>query len=206
MKKFLLHPATAIALFSVMMCFVTSFSSCSGSSSGRKDLVKALFSDYTAEVEFLFECDGNSVAGTARVTRDENVRFEITAPDPYTGISVASDASGRSSLLSISYSGIKSEVPKDLLDRLSLAMTLFSDEIACEAENLPTKAFSACEELYTVEGLGEIQPWKTEFTAGTVNYIIVYDSVTGYPLDLCAENEGNALEVKIRKIKTAAQP
>ena len=74
MKKFLLRPATAIALFSVMMCFVMSFSSCTGSSNGRKDLVKALFSDYTAEVEFLFECDGNSVAGTARVTRDENVR------------------------------------------------------------------------------------------------------------------------------------
>ena len=179
--------------------------SCSSQENGKKAFTKTLFSDYIADAEFLFECDGASVAGTARITRDDNIRIDITAPDPYAGISVETDASEQSSIISISYSGIKADISKIMLDKINLALTLFSDTAAAAAEKTPASDFVRCEEVYTVEGLGETDAYRVEFTLGDTQYIYVYDSITGTPLDLCAKNSGSVVEVKMKKFKAAEQ-
>lgn len=176
---------------------------CGGAPNGKKAFTDALFAAYMADVEFLFEYDGTSVAGTARVTRDDNIRIDITAPDPFTGISVQSDAADRSSIVSISYSGIKADISKSVLEKINLVLTLFSDSVAGAVEKTPAASFLPCEEVYAIEGLSSTQAYKVEFTVGDIRYLCVYDRVTGTPLDLCAESGGSAVEVKIKKFKAA---
>lgn len=168
---------------------------------GKKNLCTTLFSPYVAEIEFVFEKDGESVAGTAHVTRSDTVRIDITSPDPFTGVSAEMGADDRTDIISLSYSGIKAELPKHALDKLDLMLSLFADSVAAAVEKTPGSAFVPCEEVYAVEGLGEIEAYQTEFLCGDIRYILVYDSVTGTPLDICAEYDGSAAEVKIKKFK-----
>lgn len=189
------RPALLMALCALLFC------SCADARAGKKELIGALFSAYTADVEFLFECDGESLSGTARVTKGDDIRIDITAPDPYAGISVQSDADDRSSVISLSYSGIRAELSKSVLDRLNLVLTVFSDAVAAELEKTASSAFVPCEEIYTVEGLGETSPYQVEFSRGDIRYLVIYDSVTGIPFDLCAESGGSVAEIKVKKFK-----
>ncbi len=185
-----------------LLCLAPLLAGC-GDSTGKKDLCRTLFSPYAADIEFVFEKDGESVAGTAHVTRADTVRIDITAPDPFTGISAEMGADDRADIISLSYSGIKAELPKNALDKLDLMLSLFADSVAASAEKTPINAFVPCEEVYAVEGLAETKAYKAEFSHGNIRYLVVYDSLTGTPLDLCAEADGSAVEVKIKKFKGA---
>ena len=112
-------------------------------------------------------------------------------------------ADDRADIISLSYSGIKAELPKNALDKLDLMLSLFADSVAASAEKTPINAFVPCEEVYAVEGLAETKAYKAEFSHGNIRYLVVYDSLTGTPLDLCAEADGSAVEVKIKNFKGA---
>ena len=201
MKKSIFPKFLSVALALFILSLV--LTSCGLSSNGKKELIGTMFRGYTADAEYLFEVDGQSVAGTACITKDENIRIDITAPEPYTGICILSDANDSASIISISYSGIKADVPKSALDKLSLVLTIFGDTALDAIDKAPSKSFVRCEETYSLEGLGDTEPYEVGFSVGDIDYIYVYDSVTGAPIDLVAKSGGNAVEIKIRKLKTA---
>lgn len=183
-----------------MLLLVPLLASCSDTA-GKKTLCQTLFSPYTVEIEFAFDKDGASVCGRARLTRGKTVRIDILSPDPFTGISAEMSADDRAELISLSYSGIKVALPKNTLDKLDLMLSLFADRAASCVEKMPAKAFEPCEDVYTVEGLAEVKPYKVSYTYADVQVLLVYDCKTGTPLDICAKTDGSAAEVKITKFK-----
>ena len=110
-------------------------------------------------------------------------------------------ADDRAELISLSYSGIKAALPKNTLDKLDLMLSLFADRAASCVEKMPAKAFEPCEDVYTVEGLAEVKPYKVSYTYADVQVLLVYDCKTGTPLDIFAKTDGSAAEVKITKFK-----
>lgn len=187
-----------IAIMAVAMLM----SSCTANKSGRKHLERILFCDYAAEIEYVFEYKDTTLAGTGRITRGENVRFDILSPDPYTGISVQGDAADKIDTISISYSGIKADIPKSILNKLSLVLSMFSDTAANGIENAPGTAFMQSESDYSCDFLNECVPYEAHFSIGKTECVYTYDSITGIPLCLCADTGEVRAEIKIKKFKT----
>ncbi len=196
MKKTKLLWAAILAVFLTFM-----LASCSSDKSGRKELADMMFSEYTAEVDFLFEYGESSVSGTARVTKGENVRIDILSPDPYSGISVESDAADKAGVISISYSGIRADIRKDVLDKISLVLSMFSDTAASAVNCAPRDAFLLYEEAYSSDSMPKILPYEAHFSAGDTDFIYIYDSLSGTPLDMYAKTGNASAQIKIKKFK-----
>jgi hypothetical protein len=194
-KTKLLLAATLAILLTFMLA------SCSADKSGRKELADMMFSQYTAEVDFLFEYGESSVSGSARVTRGENVRIDILSPDPYSGISVESDAADNAGIISISYSGIRADINKNVLDKISLVLSMFSDTAASAVDCAPKGAFLIYEEAYSSDTMPKVSPYEARFSAGNTDFIYIYDSISGTPLDMYAKTDNASAQIKIKKFK-----
>lgn len=176
--------------------------SCTANKSGRKHLERILFSDYAAEIEYQFKFNDTSLSGNGRITREETVRLDILSPDPYTGISVQGDISDKIETVSISYSSIKADVPKNVLNKLSLVLSMFSDTASCAVENANTSDFVKSESEYSPDFLNECVPYEVCFMQGETEYIYTYDSITGIPVYICAKTKDLSVDIKIKKFKT----
>ncbi len=193
--------AVFLSFFAV---FLVMLSACSADRAGKKTFISTLFSEFTTDVEYLITYGENTIAGDIRVTKDENaLRLDLLSPDPFTGMSVESKGAGDAYMLSIGYSGISAELPGAALDKISLLMTLFSDDTAADLEALSQKSFVMCEEAYAVEGLGSVTPYMVECTVGDIRYMYIYDSLTGTPIRMIAGMGENTVELKIKKFKRA---
>lgn len=190
-----------ISYFVLILAALILFSSCSDNKTGKTRLANVLFSPYEANVEFLVEADGESVCGTAKVAKGEGIRIDISSPDPFTGLNIVSDAND-STYLSFTYSSVRSDIPKSVLDKLTLALTLFSDENASVIKNSPQKSFVPCEEAYTMEGLSDINAYMIQFQSGNIHYMYIYDTVSGTPVYMNASDNGKIVEIKIKDFNT----
>ena len=176
--------------------------SCFGESNGKNELTRLMFSSFTAEGEYLFEAGDASVAGKLRITRDENVRLEFLSPDPYTGICVTGDAADNVSVLSVSYSGIKADIPKSMLSRLNMMLAMFSDTASSAIDGAGKDDFVLCEDDYFTNQPNKGSLYEANFSFGDTECVYIYDSVTGYPLDMRAVNGDVSVQIKINKLKT----
>lgn len=181
---------------------VVALSACSGDESGRRRLEKMLDSDYSAEVEYSVDFMGNPLVGEAKITKCDTVRIDILSPDPYSGISVTADANDRASVIGISFSGVRAEIPKGSLEKLEFVVAMFSYSVSNAVARAKNDSFLPCDEPYTAPGLAECVPYECKFSVGDTDYFYVYDSKTGLPLELFAKNGSCSAEIKINKLKT----
>lgn len=188
------------AILLTIMC-VFSLSSCAGDKNGKKHLLEVMFEDYVAEVDFLLDVEGVSVSGTARITKNDNVRIELLSPDPYTGISVQGDAGDKASVLSIEYSGIRADIPKNAVHKLSIMLSMFSDAAVTNIGKQSGNDFKLSAGEYVLAGFDKINPYEVSFVKGETEYIYIYDSISGIPLNIYAKSGATALQVKIKKFK-----
>ena len=186
-----------------LLCTV--FFSCTGEKNGKSKLVEVMYSDYIAEAEYLFEVGESCVAGTMRITRDENVRIELLSPDPYTGICVTGDAADNVSVLTISYSGVKAEIAKNVLSRLNLILAMFSDTASSAVDGAGKDAFTVCEDQYSESEVSGSVPYEVQFSIGDAQCVYIYDSTSGKLLDMRAVSGDTSVQIKIKKLKTAEQ-
>ncbi len=200
-KRSLFWRFVIVALITILMGLI--MISCAENKSGKKELLSVMHSDYSADVEYLLDADGVSVSGEARITRNENVRIDILSPDPYTGLSVQGDALDKASVISLEYSGIKAEIPKNALEKLNIILSMFADSAATAISDLKKDAFTESPEEYTLPGHKNSIPYEVRFSKGDIEYIYIYDSVSGIPLSVCAKSGGTAVQIKIKKLKTA---
>lgn len=182
---------------------MTALDSCADEKNGRRDFEKILASDYTAEIEFSVDFMGNPLAGEAVVTRSDTVRIDILSPDPYSGISVESDADDKASVISISYAGVKAEIPKQSLEKIEFVIGMFSDSASNAVAKAKKEAFAPCSENYISDTLSETVPYECVFSVGENSYSYIYDSRSGMPLELFGANDGCKAEIKINKLKIA---
>lgn len=181
-------------LLSVMAAMF--LSGCKGDQYARNKFEKAMFSDYTAEIEFVINSGKDSVCGTAIVTKKDTLRIDVLSPDPYAGISISADFNDLS-VVSISYDGVKAQVPKNMLERLGAMLSVFSDKAAVGVEKAKKSAFGYCEEISDAQST--LCECKT--SNENIEYVFIYDKKSGYPYEIYAKNDSGATEVKFKKIK-----
>ena len=199
MKKTLLTRFTAVVV--LVLSFVLLFG-CGRDETGKSEFENNMLSDFTAEIDYLIDFDGNPVSGSAVITKNDELRLDVISPDPYSGISVTCDASGKADVVSISYSGIKAELPKAAMEKLVFLMNMMSERTACELDNQSDKSFKRCEEMYMSEDLPEAVPYEVSFLCDGTDYMFIYDSITGVPLEIFADNGYCRSEIKVKKLKT----
>jgi len=197
MKKTALH--FGFLLF-VLVVAVTGLFSC-GDKTGRRELRKTMLSDFTSEIDYLIELEEKPVSGSAVITKNQRLRLDILSPDPYSGISVECDVTGEAEVVSISYSGIKAEVPGKAMEKLVFLMNMMSESTASALGNQNAKDYKECGE-YLSEDYKEAKPYEVCFTHDGAEYVFIYDSVTGMPLEIFADNGYCKAEIKVRKLKT----
>ncbi len=191
--------SVCIAVF--LCCF--GLFSCSEDKTGRDEFQKNMLSDFVADIDFLIDFAGNPVSGKALVTKSRTLRIDIDSPDPYSGISVECDMGGNPGVVSISYSGIKAEVPKAAMERFVFLMNMMSEQTALHIEKQSKGSYKPCEEMYMSEDLPQAVPYELRFSYDNTDYIFIYDSITGIPLEIFADNGDCKAEIKVRKLKTA---
>jgi hypothetical protein len=177
------------------------FSSCSFKDNGAENLASKLFSNFLMESEYTISTNGETLSGSARVNKGKTTRIDILAPDPYTGMSVESDASGAPSILSFSYSGINVEFTPEAFSKLNLAFQLMSPKVCAQLEKSKRLKTQAITEAYTLIGLTDIHPVSIALKNEGDNITFVYDKATGTPLAMSIESDNRTLTVKVTKIK-----
>lgn len=172
-----------------------------GDETGRRELRKTMLSDFTSEIDYLIDIDGNPILGNAVITKNQRLRLDILSPDPYSGISVECDVTGEADVVSISYSGIKAELPGKAMEKLVFMMNMMSENTASALGRQNAKDYKECGE-YLSEDYKEAEPYEVCFTHDGTEYVFIYDSVTGMPLEIFADNGYCKAEIKVRKLKT----
>ncbi len=160
-----------------------------------------LFSDYSAQFDFFFEGESGSVSGTAVVSKADSVRIDVTSPDPFTGICAETSFNGENNLFSVSFSGIKAELPADTVEKISLISGVFSNGTAAQLKSTPADKFVKCDEIFELDGIGVIDAYTVSKTERGTDYDFYYDRNTGYPVYICVKNGDSRAEIKIKKIK-----
>lgn len=181
--------------------------SCGKDSYSKELLTDTLISPFCAEAEFTFSSGEKAVDGTLRVTSGENIRIDILSPDLLSGISIISNGAGDMPNYTVSFSGINAEIPKSILEKLSLSFCLFSPELPEKIRTLDDTSFSTVsnDESFEVFGLSDISPCTVSFSDGQINYSITYDLNTGTPLLMIAGHTDSSSTLKITKFKRDTQ-
>ena len=190
-----------ITLVFALVFIIIPLSSCGNSSNGKSKFCDVLFSDYASQVEFFFESENGSVSGTANVLKSDFIRIDVTSPDPFSGISAEITDSGENNLITVSFSGIKAELPADAIEKISLISSAFGDGAAAEIKNTPSDKFKKCGEIFELEGVGIIDAYVVEIPVNNMDYTFIYDKNTGYPVYVCVKSGESRAEIKIKKIK-----
>ena len=201
MKKMKIWLKITVFITAFLCCF--GLLSCSEDKTGKHEFQKNMLSDFSAQVDFLVDFSGNPVAGKAEVTKSRTLRIDIDSPDPFSGISVECDMAGNPGVVSISYSGIKAEVPKAAMEKFLFLMNMMSEETALQLEKQGKGSYKPCEEMYVSEDFPEAVPYEVRLSYDNTEYIFIYDSITGIPLEIFADNGECKAEIKVRELKTA---
>lgn len=177
--------------------------SCGDDKSGCEAFKKNMLSDFTVEVEYLIDMNGNPLTGSAVITKDDNLRLDIASPEPFSGISVSCDAEGNPDVISLTYSGIKAEVPRAAMEKFVFLMNAMSESTACALDSQKKKSFLPNEIL--ADSSSGILPYSVSFTHENAEYSFTYDSLTSLPLEIRAENENCKCEIKIIEFKAETE-
>lgn len=199
MKKTVL---SVIAVSVILFTLLFAVASCGNDKTGRHDFAITMLSDFSADIDFLMDFDGNPISGTGKITKDDNLRFDVLSPDPYSGISIECDALGQADMISISYSGIKAEVPKTAMEKLLFVANMMSESTALAIKQQKGKDFKICEEMYSDVQPGYSAPYEVRFNYDNTDYIFIYDSINGMPLEIYGDNGYCKAEIKVRKLIT----
>lgn len=191
-KLFLLISVWAICLFVI---------SCSNDTSGRNAFEKNLLSDFTAKIDYVFYIDDGVISGNGVITKANDLRLDITSPDPYTDISITSTDGSNADMISISYSGIKAQVPRSAMERLVFLMNTMSERTAGFIRGMPNKSFKACEDTFVSKDMPDAIPYELQGIFDNTAYIFIYDSITGVPLEIYGDNGYCRAEIKIKEFK-----
>ena len=189
-----------LMLIMTALLFALTAFSCGRDKTGKSEFKNKMLSDFTAEIDYLIDLDENPILGTAVITKGEKLRIDIESPDPYSGISVECDAAGEADVISISYSGIKADVPRNAMEKVVFLMNMMSERTACELDNKSGKDFIMCPEQYVSEALPMAVPYEVSLSYEDTEYMFIYDSVTGAPLEIFADNGYCRAEIKVRKM------
>ncbi len=173
--------------------------SCANNKYGLETLSDTLFCDYNAKIDYTFKTQSGELSGKASVTKGDTVKIEVESPEPYSGLCAVSDEGGNPSVITISYYGIKSDMPDNMLPKLNLAMRIFSAEAQTEIFELKNDSIVETRQIDTEDfGFSDtsvIIPRTAEFYIDTYKCLITYDSVTGTPLYLSAQCDDFSLEI-----------
>lgn len=166
--------------------------SCANQKYARDKLEEALLSSYMAETSYCIQNGDNNLKGSAIISSGDNVRLDFISPESLNGVSIECDANGDISSLSLSFSGIKADLPKSTLQNLSLAFCLFSKELSKDLSKLSKDCFEGNDDT----GICKVTLQKQGFL-----FEITYNKDTGIPVKMTAKDKDNFCTFEITKFK-----
>mgnify|MGYP006976122484 FL=1 len=178
-----------------MFVLAAALVSCKGDSCGKELFADVMNSRFTMQSDYTFSSGEKALEGSLVVSSGENIKMELVSPDALCGVAVESDGAGKMSEFSVSFSGIKADIPKSILTKLSLAFGMFSPDMpqiirsldsGCISENSDTDA-----EFVTAM-----------FSQGDVNYSFTYNRLTGEPTLFVASAGEDSVTLRITKFKS----
>lgn len=180
--------------------------SCNADKSGCEDFKKNMLSDYSAKIEYLIDMEGNPLFGTAVITKTDELRLDIESPEPFSGISISCNAVGYPDVISLTYSGIKAEVPRAAMEKFVFLMNSMSEATALELDRQKKKDFFLNEEATDgKESAVSLIPYSVSFSHENAKYTFTYDSLTAVPVEISAESESCKCEIKIIEFKAETE-
>lgn len=183
----------------VLLALGLVMSGCS-SDNGKQKLCQLLYSPYTAEINVVFGDGEQAVALEARVAKSsDSTRLELLSPEPYAGL-CAESVCGKLESFSLAYDGVRAELPKSALERVSLALELMSDHVANAVEGLPASDFIVRADQ------DEAHMAFVSFTQDDCEYRVEYDPSNGTPSLLSAQTNTQNIEIRMIKFKPETTP
>ncbi len=158
----------------------------------QKQLCDNLYSSYSLCGTYCIETNTKRIEGELELLRSDITKISFLSPDEYSSISISSDYSGKSDIISFEFSGIPADVPKSIASSLSLMLSLFSDSIPSAVSALEGDAFSVSEED---EG-GTVQ-----FSQGDISYSFAFSADTGIPLSLSGDDGKTSVTVYVKEFE-----
>ncbi len=179
-------------------------SACKKDDTSKELIADVLLSDYTLEADFIFSKGESTLDGKLMATKNDTVRIDLLSPDSLNGISVESDSSGKMSNYIVSFSGIKTGIPKDVLEKLSLAFSMFAPDIPSTLKKLDKNAFTPLKDgqSFKLQGVSDISPITASFKNQQISYNLTYDLNTGIPLQFIASFGDTGVTLNITKFKS----
>ncbi len=147
-----------------------------------------------AEVSYSIESGNGVIEGNAIISSGDNVRLDFTSPESLNGVCIECDAAGDISSLTLSFSGIKADLPKSTLQNLSLAFSLFSKQLPKDLSKLSSDCFEFTENK-------DSDICKVKFKKQDIDYEITYKIDTGIPISMTARDKDNICTFDISKFK-----
>lgn len=166
----------------------------------KKLLCDTLFSDYMFEADFTVSSSGESLSGTARVTKQGTAKVEILSPEPYVGLCAENDYSGNAQYISFSYSGIDVDMPKEAFSKINTVLALFSPGLPETIDKLDTDLFEYSNETFEI--YNDVLPVAVSFNMAQAKIRLFYDEHTGAPLCFTAQTEDALITIVITKFQT----
>ncbi len=173
--------------------------SCKSDTFSKELFCDNLLSPYAFEAEYTFSKGQDATVGSLRATKEKNTRIDFLSPDTLVGVSVESDTSGQMSNFIVSFSGIKAEIPKEILEKLSLTFSLLNPNLPSVISELDDKCFKVSENPDKQAAYCTI-----DFCHNDINYLLTYDISTGLPVCLIANTDQSSVTLSITKFKSNA--
>ncbi len=182
-------------IFKKVIAFVlciTVVTSCGDGKNLAKLVCDNLYSSYSLCGAYCIEASGRRIEGELELLRSDITKINFLSPDEYSSISVSSDYSGKSDIISFEFSGIPADVPKSIATGLSLMLSLFSDSIPSAVSALDKEAFSVNDN----NGKATVQ-----FSQNGIDYSLGFSSETGIPDSLSADDGKNAITINVKEFE-----
>lgn len=145
-----------------------------------------------AEANYSIQNGDNNLTGSAIVSSGDNIKIDFISPESLNGFCVESNAGNDVSTLSLSFSGIKSDLPKSTLLNLSLALSLFTKDLAKDLSKFNKDCFQTTDDMQMCKAIFEKQDFLFEIT---------YNKDTGIPVTMTAKDKDNFCTFEITKFK-----
>lgn len=129
--------------------------SCSSEKRELTQLSDSLLAEYSIELDYSVCTEGNDeIKGEAMISRkDGEITVSILSPQPYDGICARYSTQEIPDAIEISYEGLTVDLPKQALEKINVAMAMFTDDFALTLLRLPPETVKSHpdSELHSVE-------------------------------------------------------
>lgn len=178
-----------------MLALAATLASCKGDGCGKELFADVISSRFTMQSDYTFSSGEKALEGSLVLSSGENIKMELVSPDALCGVAAESDGAGKMSEFSVSFSGIKADIPKSILTKLSLAFGMFSPDMPQLIRSLNSDCISE-----SADAEGELV--TAMFSQGQINYSFTYKRQTGEPTLLVASTGEDSVTLRITKFKS----